>query len=152
MGKRTTKMARSVITGDNMLKVDELGIPVEVAKIISIPETVSIYNIDRLNIYFNNRRKYYPGCTKIVKRFNNKSYNIDHLDPNYVLQVGDIIHRDLIDGDYANFNRQPSLLWSNMTAFKLRVSKGALTFRMNVAVTQYFNADFDGDFKWSQDM
>jgi DNA-directed RNA polymerase subunit A' len=141
MGKRVNRMARSVITGDNMLRPDELGIPMEVAKNISIPETVSQYNMDRLNIYFMNRRKGYPGCTRITKKSNGKSYNIDHLEQTYRLQIGDIIMRDLIDGDIVNFNRQPSLLWSNITAHKLRILPGALTFRMNVAVTPIYNAD-----------
>jgi DNA-directed RNA polymerase beta' subunit len=145
MGKRVAQMARSVITGDNMIRVDELGIPIEVAKAISIPETVSQFNMDRLSIYFMNRRHHYPGCTKITKKSNGKSYNIDHLEANYRLQIGDIVYRDLIDGDTVNFNRQPSLLWSNISAHKLRVLPGAMTFRVNSSACALYNADFDGD-------
>lgn len=140
MGKRVKEMARSVITGDNMLRVDEIGMPLEVAKSISIPETVSQYNMDRLNIYFMNRKHHYPGCTRIIKKSNGKSYNIDHLEENYRLQIGDIVLRDLIDGDVVNYNRQPSLRWSNITCMKIRVLPGALTFRMNPTVCVLFDA------------
>lgn len=140
MGKRVKEMARSVITGDSFMEVDELGIPIEIATAISIPETVSQLNKDRLNIYFMNRRNNYPGCSRIIKASNKKSYNIDHLEQNYQLQIGDIIMRDLINGDIVNFNRQPSLLWSNISAHRIVVMTDALTFRINPSVCACYNA------------
>ena len=50
-----------------MLKVDEVGVPISIAKSIQIPETVRPYNRDRLNTYYMNRHKTYPGCSGIVK-------------------------------------------------------------------------------------
>ena len=47
MGKRVNYSARSVITGDPNLRLDELGIPVKVME-LTFPETVTPYNIDRL--------------------------------------------------------------------------------------------------------
>jgi DNA-directed RNA polymerase beta' subunit len=50
MGSRVWFTARSVITCDPMLHIDELGIPKEIAEEIQIPETVNSRNRDRLMI------------------------------------------------------------------------------------------------------
>jgi DNA-directed RNA polymerase beta' subunit len=60
------------------------------------------------------------------------------------LANGDIVHRHLKDGDTVLLNRQPTLHKGSMMAMKIRVLKGK-TFRMNLATTKSFNADFDGD-------
>ena len=80
MGKRVRYMMRSVITGDNMLKIDELGVPISIAKSIQIPETVRPYNRDRLNTYYMNKKKIYPGCSGIIKNGTKKLHVIDYLD------------------------------------------------------------------------
>ena len=59
------------------------------------------------------------------------------------MEYGDIVSRNLIDGDYVLFNRQPSLHKMSMMAHRVKVMPGN-TFRLNVSVTPY-NADFDGD-------
>ena len=145
MGKRVRNMMRSVITGDNMLKVDEVGIPVSIAKSIQIPETVRAYNRDRLNVYFINKHKTYPGCSAIIKYGSNKMYKIEYLDEDYQLQDGDVIMRDMITGDVIGFNRQPSLLFSSMSSVKVIVLNIGETIRMNVSSCNLYNADFDGD-------
>lgn len=144
MGKRVRYMMRSVITGDNMLKVDEVGLPISIAKSIQIPETVRSYNRDRLNTYYMNKNKIYPGCTGIIKIGTHKMHKIDYLDEDYQLQDGDIVMRDVITGDVMGFNRQPSLLFSAMSAVKIIVLEKGETLRMNVSSCNLYNADFDG--------
>jgi len=61
-----------------------------------------------------------------------------------ILEVGDVIERQLIDGDYVVFNRQPSLHRVSMMGHKVRVLPYK-TFRINTTVTTPYNADFDGD-------
>ena len=56
---------------------------------------------------------------------------------------GWIVERHLQDGDWVLFNRQPSLWKASMMAFQTYRVKG-LTFRLPLAVTRPFNADFDG--------
>jgi DNA-directed RNA polymerase beta' subunit len=145
MGKRTRMMLRSVITGDNALRVDELGIPKDLARSLQIPETVRSYNKDKLNIYFINRKNVYPGCSAVYKALTNTFHRIEHLDPDYKLQEGDILHRDLVDGDYVGFNRQPSLLFSNIGAHRIVIMEKGSTIKLNVSVCSAYNADFDGD-------
>jgi len=60
------------------------------------------------------------------------------------LQVGDVIERKLQDGDWTLFNRQPTLWKGSMRAKKIKILPGK-TFRFNLASTQAYNADFDGD-------
>jgi len=144
MGRRVKYMIRSVITGDPSLKIDEIGIPLSVAKEITIPEVVRPYNRDRLQVYFQNK-DVYPGCIEIQKALDGKTYLIECLDPEYILQDGDIIHRHLINGDQVAFNRQPSLTWTSISCHKVVILERADTLRLNVSACNLYNADFDGD-------
>ena len=63
---------------------------------------------------------------------------------NFKLEFGDIVERPLQDGDYVLLNRQPTLHRGSMLAQKVIV-RPYKTFRMNLAITKTFNADFDGD-------
>jgi DNA-directed RNA polymerase beta' subunit len=60
----------------------------------------------------------------------------------FYLEVGDTIDRQLMDGDWTLFNRQPTLWKGSMRAMKIKIMKGK-TFRFNMACTQAYNADHD---------
>jgi DNA-directed RNA polymerase beta' subunit len=60
------------------------------------------------------------------------------------IENGDIVERCLKNGDVVVLNRQPTLHKASMMAFKVFVRPGK-TFRINLACTKAFNADFDGD-------
>lgn len=145
LGKRARNIIRSTIAGDPTIRIDELGVPLVFAKTVQITETVQEYNKRRLLGYAYNGTKKYPGATEIIKR-NGKTYDISAIDE-VGLEPGDKVCRDLIDGDPINFNRQPSLLISNISTHKIRVIRNpeTLTFLMNVDVCALYNADFDGD-------
>ncbi len=145
MGKRVVYAARSVITGDPMMPLNVVGIPMYVATTIQIPETVRSYNIEKLTAIYMNRRNVYPGWSRIIKAINGQSYGVSRFPQNYQLKDGDIIFRDMIDGDVVCFGRQPSLLYSNLSGFVVRVLERGQTFRLNVSACSWFNADFDGD-------
>ena len=61
-----------------------------------------------------------------------------------VLKEGYIVERQLMDGDWVLLNRQPSLRAESLRAKKVKVLP-CKTFRFNLASTEAFNADFDGD-------
>ena len=148
MGKRVTNMARSVITGDNYIHIDEVGIPIIIAKNIQIPEIVQDYNKEKLLIYFNNKSDHYPGCTKIVKKSNGREYDINYIgkNNNIILENGDTIYRDLIDGDIVALNRAPSLLFSSISALRVRILYDGNSIRLSPnIVDSLFGGDFDGD-------
>lgn len=145
-GKRVRYMARSTIVGDSTLKINEVGIPMKFAKNIQIEEFVQEYNKRDLMKYIHNGRKNYPGCTEIVKHNTNALRTIDS-DSDIELESGDILYRDMITGDPANFNRQPSLKPSNISGMTCVVCEDTsmLTLFMNVISCPMFDADFDGD-------
>ena len=60
------------------------------------------------------------------------------------LEYGDIVERKLIDGDIVLLNRQPTLHKGSMLTQEI-VVRDFKTFRLNLAITKTFNADFDGD-------
>ena len=115
------------------------------ARDLEIPEVVTERNRARLMQYFINGEKQYPGCKHIIKKSDGGNYRIDILGKDYQLQVGDIIMRDMITGDYLCFNRQPSLLFSSIAGMRVVVMESGDTLRINPASCRLFNADFDGD-------
>ena len=146
MGKRVDFSARSVITPDPILGIEELGVPENIAKNLTYPEKVTEYNINRLKNSILNGYDIYPGV-KSVKKLDGSIKNLKHVDLEKIMEeltIGDIVNRHLIDGDIVLFNRQPSLHKMSMMAHKVVVMK-ANTFRLNVCVTSPYNADFDGD-------
>ena len=61
---------------------------------------------------------------------------------NFNLQYGDIVERQLKNGDIVLLNRQPTLHKGSMLAQEIVVRPGK-TIRMNLAINKTFNADFD---------
>lgn len=134
MGKRVEYMIRSVITGDSRLRIFEVGIPIMHAKKLEIPEVVSERNMDRMTTYFMNKDVRYPGCKRIIKKSDGRVYRLALLDPHYQLQVGDTVLRDMISGDWICFNRQPSLLFSNIAGMRVVIMEQGETLRINPSV------------------
>ncbi len=145
MGKRVDYSARSVITPDPNIELDELGVPTNIALNLTFPETVTKLNIKKLKKLIKNGPTIHPGAKTIIKKEGNIKITIHDKNKNTIdLELGDIVNRHLIDGDYVLFNRQPSLHKMSMMGHRVRVMKGN-TFRLNISVTPPYNADFDGD-------
>lgn len=145
MGKRVSYMIRSVITGDPHLRINQVGIPLKHVRNLEIPITLSEANREEVMGYYLNGRDVYPGCSQIIMKSTGATYRVEHINEDYVPQIGDVIFRDIIDGDVVNLNRQPSLLFSNVACMTVRVMTVGDTIRINPSVCNYFNADFDGD-------
>ncbi len=145
MGKRVDFSARSVITPDPSIKVDQLGVPQKIAMNLTYPEIVSVYNKDKLQKYVNNGPLKYPGAKSVkIASQNFRAFSLEYVKKEINLEIGDIVNRHLVDDDIVLFNRQPSLHKMSMMAHKIKVMKYS-TFRLNVSVTSPYNADFDGD-------
>ena len=146
-GKRVDQSARSVITPDPYISIDELGVPIKVALNITFQEVVNEYNIQEMRKLILNGSNKWPGA-KYVKRVNDLGpINLKYADLNKIsgeLRYGDVVHRHLRDGDYILFNRQPSLHKMSMMCHKVIIMPYQ-TFRLNVLDTPPYNADFDGD-------
>ena len=145
MAKRVDFSARSVITADPNISIRELGIPLKIAKNITKPVTVNRVNKSFLMKLVLNGPDEYPGAKNLERR-TGETIMLRYVDrKTIVLQEGDIVHRHMMDGDPILFNRQPTLHRMSMMCHIARIMKKGDTFRMNVADTKPYNADFDGD-------
>lgn len=199
MGKRVDLSARTVASPDPTLRFDQVGVPEEFAKTLTIDFDVNEYNIDymedlmrqgKINVVM--RKKIVDGVEtedrdKIKMLFAQKrmsemlipndiiirdgkkimisELNLDfvlkegdHLQRNgkiktnpkiaknimYPLKQGDIVKRQLLDGDPLLLNRQPTLHEGSMMSHKAKIHK-AKTFSTSLSVTKSYNCDFDGD-------
>lgn len=146
-GKRVDFSARTVISPDPNLRIDQVAVPEHVAKIMTYPEVVNEANIEKLRQCVRNGPDVHPGAQYVCKPGQMKRYLKFVNDKGKAardLKIGDIVERHLDDGDVVLFNRQPSLhKLSIMSHFaKVRPWK---TFRFNECVCTPYNADFDGD-------
>jgi len=144
-GKRVDFSARSVITPDPNLSIRELGVPIKIAKNLTKPVVVNDINKVFLLKLMRNGPDEYPGA-KILERKTGENISLRYVDKNSItLNNGDVLHRHLMDGDHVLFNRQPTLHRMSMMCHVVKVLFEGDTFRMNVADTKPYNADFDGD-------
>ncbi len=145
MAKRVDYSARSVITADPNISIDELRIPKKVAMNLTKPIKVNKINRAFLTKLVINGPDVWPGA-KTLDKLNGDKITLKYLDrSNITLEIGDVVHRHMMDGDPVIFNRQPTLHKMSMMCHFARISDISDTFGMNVADTAPYNADFDGD-------
>jgi DNA-directed RNA polymerase II subunit RPB1 len=145
MAKRVDFSARSVITADPNISIRELGIPMKIAKNITKPVVVNDINRAFLTKLVQNGPDLWPGA-KILEKKNGDSITLRYVDKkSIILENGDTVHRHMMNGDPILFNRQPTLHRMSMMCHIAKIMHQGDTFRMNVADTKPYNADFDGD-------
>ena len=150
MGKRVNFSARTVITSDPTININELRVPIKIATNLTIPEVVTPQNIEHLGQLVKNGRDKYPGANFVFPISNielgRKVLPIDlrYRKEKVELRFGDIVERHIIDGDIVLLNRQPTLHKLSMMGHRVRILPYS-TFRLNLSVTTPYNADFDGD-------
>lgn len=158
MGKRVNFAARSVITPDPNVDIDEIGIPDAFATKLTYPVPVTEWNVDELRKMVINGPNKHPGAEKVeivdgrVIRIppdsvqKRKSLAKRLLTPDeFKTSNLKIVHRHLVNGDILILNRQPSLHKPSMMAHRARILKGEKTLRLHYANCKSYNADFDGD-------
>jgi len=150
-GKRVNFSARTVISPDPYLSINEVGVPADAARELTVPLHINEWNLPMAKELVLGGPKpegkpYRPGVNYVIR---NDGRRIKITDKNAesvaeVLEQGFIVERHLMDGDIVLFNRQPSLHRMSMMAHTVRVMD-AKTFRFNLSVCPPYNADFDGD-------
>ncbi|KAI6660779.1 DNA-directed RNA polymerase I subunit RPA1 [Oopsacas minuta] len=159
MGKRVDYSARSVISPDLNIDVDEIGIPMVFATNLTFPEPVTPWNVKHLRQAIVNGPLVHPGAThvedsdgtRILLNAKNKSQREaiarQLLTPSTLgkAQVSKKVHRHLHNGDILLVNRQPTLHRPSIMAHKARVLSDEKTLRLHYANCKAYNADFDGD-------
>ncbi|XP_058804040.1 DNA-directed RNA polymerase I subunit RPA1 [Phymastichus coffea] len=162
MGKRVNFAARSVITPDPNLNIDEIGIAEAFAIKLTYPVPVTPWNVAELRQLILNGPNVHPGAVMIegedgfVKRLDPDNYTQREACAKRLLVMKDgvskggtvnikIVHRHLQNGDILLLNRQPTLHKPSIMAHKARILKGEKTLRLHYANCKAYNADFDGD-------
>lgn len=145
-GKRVNFSARTVISPDPNISINEVGVPEMIAKEVTVPAYVNDWNIDEMRKYIENGPNVHPGANYVIRLDGRKIRVLDETKDLILeqLEPGFIIERHLKDGDMVLFNRQPSLHRMSMMAHEVRVLPYK-TFRLNLCVCPPYNADFDGD-------
>lgn len=143
MGKRVDFSARSVITPDTTLDLDEVGLPAAAAVLLTRPERVTAFNHARLAKTVQLGPGVLGGAESILL-LNGKQIKLEPNSVASVMQIGSTVNRYLQDGDLVIINRQPTLHRSSIMAHRVKIMSGS-TIRLNLAVVGPYNADFDGD-------
>ena len=84
MGKRVDFSARTVITPDPNIKLDEIGVPWSIALNLTYPEIVSPYNQSILTKIVQNGPYFHPGAKYIIRNDGSR------IDLRYVKKISDI--------------------------------------------------------------
>ncbi|XP_059472140.1 DNA-directed RNA polymerase I subunit RPA1 [Neocloeon triangulifer] len=156
MGKRVNFAARTVITPDPNLNVDEIGIPEAFALKLTFPTPVTPWNVDEMRKLVLNGPYKHPGAV-LIENENGTISNLREesqraawakrlLAPSeFNFKGPKIVHRHLQNGDVLLLNRQPTLHRPSIMAHKARILKREKTMRLHYANCSSYNADFDGD-------
>ncbi|MHA1618101.1 MAG: DNA-directed RNA polymerase subunit A' [Promethearchaeota archaeon] len=146
-GKRVDFSARTVISPNPHISVNQVGVPIKIAKILTVPSYVTNFNIEEMKQAVLNGPHTHPGANYIIREDRRR------IDLRFVknrdivastIKPGFVIERHLRDGDLVLFNRQPSLHRMSIMAHEVKVMEGQ-TFRLSLVVCPPYNADFDGD-------
>lgn len=148
-GKRVDWSARTVIIpGGDILPMGWIGVPYDIAKILTTPEPILKWNIG----YYQKMLE--DGKINSVVR-NGKTIPLSDVtgkgseftwNGQRGLQLYDIVHRQLKEGDWGIFNRQPTLRIESMQGVQCHIlPPEEKAFRIPLCVTRAYNADCDGD-------
>jgi len=143
-GKRVNFSARTVISPDPNLKLNEVGVPKDVANVLTVAEKVTTLNLNRMKGLI--AADGYPGANYIIRPDGKRKRITEELreDLQNEIEPGYTIERHLVNGDVVLFNRHPSLHRASLMAHFVKVLPGR-TFRVHPAVCGPYGADFDGD-------
>jgi len=146
-GKRVDFSARSVISPSPYISINEVGVPLAIAKILTIPTNVNDWNIEEMKHLVLKGPFDHPGANYII-RTDRRRVDLRYVKNREIiaemLAPGFTVERHLADGDLVLFNRQPSLHRMSIMAHEVKIMEGK-TFRLNLTVCPPYNADFDGD-------
>jgi len=145
-GKRVNFSARTVISPDPTLSLNEVGVPERVATEMTQTMNVNERNLQKARRYVANGPEAHPGAN-YVRRHDGRRLKVTEKNCEELaekVEPGWEVSRHLIDGDIVIFNRQPSLHRMSIMAHEVVVMPYK-TFRLNTTVCPPYNADFDGD-------
>ena len=145
-GKRVDFSARTVISPDPCISINEVGVPEYIARNLTVPVYITEHNVEELRDFVRRGPEHHPGANCVISP-DGKRYDLRYADREELAKTltrGFVVERHLMDGNIVLFNRQPSLHRMSIMAHKAKIMPGR-TFRLNLCVCPPYNADFDGD-------
>ncbi|XP_062074186.1 DNA-directed RNA polymerase IV subunit 1 isoform X2 [Humulus lupulus] len=139
LGKRSDHCFRMVVVGDPNIKLNEIGIPCNVADKMYISENLNRWNLERSDTCSN-----LCFIEKGGIRVRRKGHLVK-VRPMDELQIGDTIYRPLRDGDIVLINRPPSIHQHSLIALSAKVLPTTSVLSINPLCCSPFRGDFDGD-------
>jgi len=114
---------RTVISPDPNIGVFQVGVPELVAKIMTYPEMVNRYNIEKLRKCVLNGPNVHPGANMVrtEKGFVKSLMYGDRERAAASLSIGDVVERHMENDDIVLFNRQPSLHKMSIMSHRVKV-------------------------------
>ena len=142
MGKRVNFSARTVAGPASEANLGEILIPRAFALVLTIPEKITEYNIERLSEDMINGN---AQSIILANKGNDQLITINSdMRRDYIPIIGDTIIRFIKDGDLVMVGRQPTLHAESFMGFSVKIHD-KLTIGLHSSVNAPFNADFDGD-------
>ncbi|KAF4369512.1 hypothetical protein F8388_019381 [Cannabis sativa] len=139
LGKRSDHCFRMVVVGDPNIKLNEIGIPSNVADKMYISENLNRWNLERSDACWN---VCFIEKGGIRVRRNGHLVKVRPMDE---LRIGDTIYRPLRDGDIVLINRPPSIHQHSLIALSTKVLPTNSVLSLNPLCCSPFRGDFDGD-------
>ena len=144
-GKRVNFSARTVISPDPFISINEVGVPFKVASELTIPVSVHEKNLKEIRKLILGYPEW-PAVNYIIRPDGKRKKVSEESKKEITKEIttGYIVERQLKDNDVVLFNRQPSLHRMSIMAHRVKVTPWK-TFTLNLCVCPPYNADFDGD-------
>ena len=137
--KRTDQNARTVAGPGPNARLGQIVVPEKLARKLSVPEVIRTEeDLARAREWY--KKKKVSRIDRGLHTYVITDFNRD----NYYPELGDTVHRHLMNGDYVVMNRQPTLTMYSIMGYEVVIDDG-LTLRIPLPTTTPHNADFDGD-------
>ena len=155
--KYVEEVGYSTITPNADLSIDEVGVPLQMAKQTTVSEIVTLDNIKHIKEMCLRDKGEYPRVEAIYMdgdKLNKDENIVKTWDPrigliteervDIVLKVGSLVQRNIVNDDIGLFNRAPSLHRQSVLGMRVKVLPSK-SLAMNPTICIPFNADYDGD-------
>ncbi|KAG0604132.1 hypothetical protein M758_10G148000 [Ceratodon purpureus] len=138
--------ASAVLAGDPSMSIEEVGVPWVIAQKLTKPERAFRLNRSKLQEYVNRSQALETGSDKPGALRIERDGQAFQVFPNstHKVQIGDVVHRNIQDGDYVLVSRPPSVHKHSRMALKVRIHYEHV-ITVNPLICPPFGANFDGD-------
>lgn len=140
MGKRADYTGRSVLGPNRSISFGQIGMPIEMSGRLTVPERITKYNLDYINLLSDLGRIDYLCPNK--GPFAGRKLKFDKNKHNF--NIGDKVGRFSENGDIIIFNRQPTLHRQSFLGYVCNF-QNKYSIGIHLSSTKGHNADFDGD-------